>query len=754
MWHEARKQERLIRGMIVDYRRRAERRRDFYEKIKADPTQFIQLYGRPCKIHLDPVVAAAGDSPAIMMPWQGDTTNLIDRFDVRAHLDHIPEIKVPDIPADELSQEERHCNYERYRILAQNSFLGISEDKFLHQLEIEEQYGVTLEEKEAQREKEKEKKSGGAAIGYSYTDTSEPTTSAGSNKVTNVTNKEEDSDEESDIELIDVDLSIDVNKVEPSQAHQLNAHGPSYGMAGCDFFSFLTGDADDAEHQKQLMREEREKAMFSGRKSRRERRAHRDKKLATRVLSPPSYAAPASQTARAASRSPSRSPSPLGPGPDSVVTFITSFGGDDDETAVNKAKTIDVRLRERSFATVVRESAPGKVRRSGSPAKHTSRIRRSITSSPRFSRSRSHRRSLSRSRSRSYGSRSKSRRRYSRSPYRSRSRSWSRNSPPKSYARNKPYQANAKSWEHQGRSRSRSRSHSKEARATTHTEGQKGSLPRYYGRRTQDKSSSELSLDSDSSGSESTTTDRKNVNVVGAHSNKNVLHNSGTSNKYAKSKRPSETISLKEKLRRKMQNQLTRQLRADKKAEAERLEREYQQQQERDEEMRELAIKLRRRQRERRHQRAKHSHSSQSDRSSVSSPRNSPEHPSPERERERSRSRSRPVKHVPVWANEEDLYSRNQRDDPFPDSMQSHRMDYPDNDLRTDNRRMRSREMEGGYSGRDRQEYRGYRRRDDFGDGRMPQQDSGYNYYSQRQQESSHRRGGRDDRTSRKLVDY
>lgn len=33
MWHEARKQERLIRGLIVDYRRRAERRKDFYEKI-------------------------------------------------------------------------------------------------------------------------------------------------------------------------------------------------------------------------------------------------------------------------------------------------------------------------------------------------------------------------------------------------------------------------------------------------------------------------------------------------------------------------------------------------------------------------------------------------------------------------------------------------------------------------------------------------------------------------------------------------
>lgn len=37
MWHEARKQERKIRGMLVDYRKRAERRQDFYEKIVRYP---------------------------------------------------------------------------------------------------------------------------------------------------------------------------------------------------------------------------------------------------------------------------------------------------------------------------------------------------------------------------------------------------------------------------------------------------------------------------------------------------------------------------------------------------------------------------------------------------------------------------------------------------------------------------------------------------------------------------------------------
>lgn len=33
---------------------------------KADPTQFLQLHGRQCKIHIDPGIAIAANSPATM----------------------------------------------------------------------------------------------------------------------------------------------------------------------------------------------------------------------------------------------------------------------------------------------------------------------------------------------------------------------------------------------------------------------------------------------------------------------------------------------------------------------------------------------------------------------------------------------------------------------------------------------------------------------------------------------------------------
>lgn len=58
------------------------------------------------------------------MPWQGNASVMIDRFDVRAHLDYIPEVHQNKTPEGDLSYEERQINYERYRILVQNEFFG------------------------------------------------------------------------------------------------------------------------------------------------------------------------------------------------------------------------------------------------------------------------------------------------------------------------------------------------------------------------------------------------------------------------------------------------------------------------------------------------------------------------------------------------------------------------------------------------------------------------------------------------------
>jgi splicing factor, arginine/serine-rich 16 len=75
MWHEARKHEKKIRGIMNDfYKRRSERRKQFYDIVvsfqlisieelvcmyifqqKTDPMRFLQLHGSKCRIHYDGV---------------------------------------------------------------------------------------------------------------------------------------------------------------------------------------------------------------------------------------------------------------------------------------------------------------------------------------------------------------------------------------------------------------------------------------------------------------------------------------------------------------------------------------------------------------------------------------------------------------------------------------------------------------------------------------------------------------------------
>lgn len=41
MWHEARKQEKKIRQNLIDFRKRAERRQDYYEQIVSPKNQVM-----------------------------------------------------------------------------------------------------------------------------------------------------------------------------------------------------------------------------------------------------------------------------------------------------------------------------------------------------------------------------------------------------------------------------------------------------------------------------------------------------------------------------------------------------------------------------------------------------------------------------------------------------------------------------------------------------------------------------------------
>jgi len=366
MWAEARKQEKKIRGILVDHKKRAERRREFYEKIKQDPAQFLQISGRSCKFHIDHNGTGAEPRGSIM-PWQGNKDILIDRFDVRAHLDYIAEVTNNDDEHTypEESKEMRPLNYERYRILIQNGFLKIKEEKFLRTIALEEKFGgKTYQQQKAEDDKKKIEKSK-AAIGFTYEDS---TDAAAQRDQSSVATKEKESTvaqaaeelSESDDDFDDLDTVINFSALSTEQQLDLNNMGKAFFLGREDFIKYLQHEAEEQENAKNAKAEEDEKSAFSGRKSRKERRILKEKRLAGRIPSPPSYATYENSDKkrksmdRSSSEESSRSASPVNKrgGTPGKVEYITTFGEENTKRSGSKDKKSKKRSkRDRSSSS-------------------------------------------------------------------------------------------------------------------------------------------------------------------------------------------------------------------------------------------------------------------------------------------------------------------------------------------------------------------------------------------------------------------
>ncbi|BFZ06978.1 hypothetical protein BsWGS_10017 [Bradybaena similaris] len=616
MWHEARRQEKKIRGIMVDYKRRADRRREFYEKIKQDPAQFLRMYGRPVKIHLDQAVALAAEGPQSMMPWQGDFNNMIDRFDVRANLDHIPEY-VPDRHrvSDSNDDDERQANYERYRTLVENEAAALSEEHCLHQIYLDEHFGTTIiKGNEEEKKKNADKK---AAIGYVYEGSTPVADKAPDNE-----DSEGDESLEEDIETADLDVTIDVDVLTPDQIREVNLCAAQYGMKDDDFVRLLRKDKEELEQLRAAKQLEEAKAQFSGRKSRRERRAINEKRQNPQRFSRPSYAARESpkyepykrpgSSSRSHSRSRSRSSEPR------PVKFITSFGAEsDDEGGVVQGPSLPSNAKSAAKKRASQREpskceTPWLARNRSTQKESRGRPRRSSSRSSSTSRSRA--RGKHRSSSKSSFS---SERSYSRS--KSRSRSWSRSDNRRSSAtrqgsngRGSLTGSRRERRSHSGssmsRSRSRSQSRSSRTKSLKRSESpaKKPVIKRY--RR------ESLSTDSELSGMESEEEKQANNSSTSSpqlkNSSKNEPNRMSDSSKTGKiGSKPllfqaSSMNSKKtpqERLKRRMQAQLTRQFKADKKAEITKITKQEQERLDREEEIRTLALEMRRREREKRH---------------------------------------------------------------------------------------------------------------------------------------------------------
>ena len=409
------------------------------------------------------------------MKWQGQSDNLIDRFDVRAHLDYIPPTKPSkDEEPEVISAEERQINYERFRILAQNEFLGVTEDNFLKQLQLEEQFGVNAHQMDNDKGKKKNSQAN-AAIGYNYND-STPTTVPFSQTILSIesssTSKrfEEFSKEYSDESDVDMDVAIDINKIGTQEAHELNNCGKRYGMMTNDFFSYLTKDEDENQSMKTLKEQEADKILGGGRKSRRERRSQREKRVLGKPLSPPSYAAKEEKVKsfndededEKSSPENSKSPSP------EKITYITSFGGEDE---LKPHAKISIKLNKPTLKTPGNSKLAGtyadKVKQNADKLRKINDFEREKTDYKRRSRSRNRSRSRSRSINR--------RRRVSR-PRSNRRRGSSRsNSRRRRYSSRSTSGSRRRNYSSRSRSISRRRTRSSRSYSRTYSSGSRTS---------------------------------------------------------------------------------------------------------------------------------------------------------------------------------------------------------------------------------------------------------------------------------------
>jgi arginine/serine-rich splicing factor 16 len=253
MWHEARKQEKKIREAVVDFQKRAERRRQHYAKQRRDPMQLLRLYGTRSPLHLNPT---ASKMSSTMIPWQGDETNMISRYDVRINLDYIPEhAKLPRPKKSMLEEwEEQRCNYERYRFLVLNQFRGVSEQDALAAIEVNEMYLVPGRPSNSGA-REKAKSQARAAIGYRYGGMEDGESEQERRDEQLLADYLREDDDEEDEEKAfssesEYEVDIDVDQYSSADVDKLNVTALEYGIAASAFSRNLRSEKQHMEETK------------------------------------------------------------------------------------------------------------------------------------------------------------------------------------------------------------------------------------------------------------------------------------------------------------------------------------------------------------------------------------------------------------------------------------------------------------------------------------------------------------------------
>uniref|UniRef100_A0A1I7SZY0 DRY_EERY domain-containing protein n=1 Tax=Caenorhabditis tropicalis TaxID=1561998 RepID=A0A1I7SZY0_9PELO len=281
MWHEARRQEKILRTTMIDQSKRAERKRRYFENVRKDPEQFMQIHGRKTQIHADLSIARAAEDSNILRPWQGDSSITIDRFDARSHLSKADLIDDDDIlpkkKKETVDEKEKIVtDFERYRVLIINDYKKVSEKSYLKKIADREFYHSEKEHsKKAEAEKKKKSADKKSQIGFSYDDSDIVRGGKGDKNDT-----DEESEEEEIDDMFDLDVDLDTSILNPETQRVVNKSGEEFGVKRGLFCALLKADQQALRDAAQLKQIDRQKAQLSGRDSKHERMLLRQQRQA------------------------------------------------------------------------------------------------------------------------------------------------------------------------------------------------------------------------------------------------------------------------------------------------------------------------------------------------------------------------------------------------------------------------------------------------------------------------------------------
>ncbi|KAG6496466.1 hypothetical protein ZIOFF_044333 [Zingiber officinale] len=131
MWHEARRSERKVHGLMDAARKRAQRRAVYLAKRRGDSQQLLQVARTRRRVHRDDGLYQAAQDQQGRIPWNGKQDVLIDRFDGQALLDFIRDHSSRNNHFQQKTEEEEveeFVNFERYRDLIKLQRRGFRKD--------------------------------------------------------------------------------------------------------------------------------------------------------------------------------------------------------------------------------------------------------------------------------------------------------------------------------------------------------------------------------------------------------------------------------------------------------------------------------------------------------------------------------------------------------------------------------------------------------------------------------------------------